>query len=240
MPKNDGTSTNPGCAFSARHPERGSLGIPPDWQSRIVFPCRNFSSQKDLQPVYFGVTGLGPHGGMDVAPVVFIGPQQGKENGSLGKKLTQLHATSVAAGVLTGSAWFSSDGVCPPPGQEGVNKAADPGGTIPGTSTADGQKVVFWKDVYPILERSCRSCHGPKKQQGDFRVDRREDFFGKGGSTPLVAPGKSAESRLLAIVSGLRRDLPRADVHQLPAPQVAILRAWIDAGAPWLERPGHE
>jgi hypothetical protein len=132
------------------------------------------------------------------------------------------------------------EGVCPPPGQEGVNKAADPGGTIPETSTADGQKVVFWKDVYPILERSCRSCHGPKKQRGDFRVDRREDFFGKGGSTPLVAPGKSAESRLLAIVSGLRKDLPRADVHQLPAPQVAILRAWIEAGAPWPERSGQE
>jgi hypothetical protein len=132
------------------------------------------------------------------------------------------------------------EGVCPPSGQEGGNKAPDLGGTIPETPTADGQKVVFWKDVYPILERSCLSCHGPKKQRGDFRVDRREDFFGKGGSTPLVVPGKSAESPLLAIVSGSRKDMPRADVHQLPAAQVAILRAWIDAGAPWPERPGHE
>ena len=110
MPKNDGPSTNPGCAFSARHPERGSLGIPPDWQTLIVFPCRNLSDQKDLHPLYFGVTGLGPHGGMEVAPVVFIGPQQGKESGRLGKKLTQLHVTLVAAGVLTGSAWLSSEG----------------------------------------------------------------------------------------------------------------------------------
>jgi len=129
------------------------------------------------------------------------------------------------------------EGVCPPSGREGGNKAA---GTIPLTPTADGQKVVFWKDVYPILERSCLSCHGPKKQRGDFRVDRREEFFGKGGSTPLVVPGKSAESPLLALVSGLRKDMPRADVHQLPAAQVAIVRAWIDAGAPWPERPGHE
>ena len=71
-------------------------------------------------------------------------------------------------------------------------------------------------------------------------MDRREDVFGKGGSTPLVVPGKSAASPLLAIVSGLRKDMPRADVHQLPAAQVAIVRAWIDAGAPWPERPGPE
>ena len=132
------------------------------------------------------------------------------------------------------------EGVCPPSGQDGGNKAADLGGTISETATAHGQKVVCWKDIYPILERSCLSCHGPKKQRGDFRVDRREDFFGKGGSTPLVVPGKSAESPLLAIVSGSRKDMPRADVHQLPAAQVAILRAWIEAGAPWPERPGQE
>jgi Domain of unknown function (DUF4405)/Planctomycete cytochrome C len=131
------------------------------------------------------------------------------------------------------------EGVCPP-GQEGGSKAANLDGTIPETPTANGQKVVCWKDAYAIFERSCLSCHGPKKQRGDFRVDRRDDFFGKDGSTPLVVPGKSAESPLLAIVSGSRKDLPRADVHQLPAAQVAILRAWIDAGAPWPERPGQE
>jgi hypothetical protein len=47
---------------------------------------------------------------MVVAAVVFIGLQQGKESGSLGKKLTRLHATLVAGGGLTGSAWFSSEG----------------------------------------------------------------------------------------------------------------------------------
>jgi hypothetical protein len=86
------------------------------------------------------------------------------------------------------------------------------------------------------------SSAGPKARLRCKKgVEGREiGFLGKGGSTPLVVPGKSAESRLLAMVSGLRKDLPRADGHQLPAAQVAILRAWIDAGALWLERPGHE
>jgi hypothetical protein len=90
--------------------------------------------------------------------------------------------------------------------------------------------------VYPILEQYCLSCHGPKKQRGGFRVDQKEDFFGKGGSPPLVVPGKSGQSPLIAIVSGTK-DAPRPDVHRLAAGRVEILRAWIDGGAPWPDRP---
>jgi hypothetical protein len=125
------------------------------------------------------------------------------------------------------------EGVCPIPDSEGT-KAAE-GGSPPGVDTTGGSPTVaFWKDVYPILERSCVSCHGAKKQRGDFRADRREDFFGASGGTPLVVPDRSAESPLIAIVSG-KKDIPRPDVHRLPDEQVEILRAWIDAGAPWPE-----
>ena len=89
--------------------------------------------------------------------------------------------------------------------------------------------------MYPILEQSCLSCHGPKKQRGGFRADRKEDFFGKGGSPPLVVPGNSGQSPLIAIVSG-KKDIARPDVHRLAAEQVEILRAWIDAGAAWPDR----
>jgi hypothetical protein len=133
----------------------------------------------------------------------------------------------------------SREEVCPPSGPEGGVKPSS--GPLPETSTAAGEPdVAFWKDVYPLLERSCLSCHGPKKQRGDFRADRREDFFGKGGSAPLIVPGKSAESPLIAIVSGQRKDMPRPDVHQLPDEKVTLLRAWIDSGARWPERTDEE
>jgi hypothetical protein len=128
------------------------------------------------------------------------------------------------------------EGVCPPSGTAEGDHALDAGGMIQQNPSVAGQKLDFWRDVYPILERSCLRCHGPNKQRGDFRVDRREDFFGKGGSSPLVVPGNSAESPLIAIVSGLRKDVPRADVHCLPAQKIALLRAWVDVGAPWPDR----
>jgi hypothetical protein len=99
---------------------------------------------------------------------------------------------------------------------------------------------AFWKDVYPILERNCLSCHGPKRQRGGFRVDCREGFFGKGGSEPQVVPGESGRSPLIAIVSGLRTDMARADAHKLPEREVNLLRAWIDAGAVWPEKSAKE
>jgi hypothetical protein len=129
------------------------------------------------------------------------------------------------------------EGVCPTPLSGEPKEKGLQGGTPPGYTCDDGKRpVAFWRDVYPILEQNCLSCHGPKKQWGGFRVDRKEDFFGKGGSPPLVVPGKSGQSPLIAIVSGTK-DIARPDVHRLAAGQVEILRAWIDAGAPWPDRP---
>jgi hypothetical protein len=98
------------------------------------------------------------------------------------------------------------------------------------------RRIVFWKEAYPIFEQSCISCHGPTKQRGSFRADQRQDFFAKRDGGPLVIPGKSDESPLIAIVSGTV-EIPRPDVHRLNTIQVNILRAWIDAGAHWPERP---
>jgi hypothetical protein len=126
------------------------------------------------------------------------------------------------------------EGVCPPTAPEGGDHEGGADGTTPNISGQGGQpEVAFRTAVYPALERSCLPCHGPKQQRGGFRVDRKEDYFGKGGKPGLIVPGKCAESPLVAIVSGQRKDIPRPDVHRLSVEQVNLLRAWIDAGAPW-------
>jgi len=96
------------CVFGTP-PRPGIASDSPGHQNLNVFPCRNLSVQKNLQRVCFGVTGRERHGGTVVAPLVFIGLQQGMENGWLGKKLSQLYVTVVAAGGLTGPAGFSSE-----------------------------------------------------------------------------------------------------------------------------------
>jgi len=94
-------------------------------------------------------------------------------------------------------------------------------------------QIVVWKDVYPVFENNCLPCHGPQKQLANFRVDRSEDFFGSKDRPPLVIPGQSSISPLIAIVSGAKKDMPMADRHKLSSQEVDLLKAWIDSGAEW-------
>lgn len=98
------------------------------------------------------------------------------------------------------------------------------------------EKVDFARDVLPILSDNCFQCHGPdeKARKADLRLDQKEDALRKDSS--VIVPGKSAASELV-------KRIESADTTQLMPPpksnkklkpaQIAILKKWIDAGAPW-------
>jgi mono/diheme cytochrome c family protein len=92
--------------------------------------------------------------------------------------------------------------------------------------------VDYTRDVKPILAQHCVKCHGPDKQRGGLRLDTAVAVR-KGGDKGLaVAPGHGDVSRLfLAVTSaeGVKPMPPKGPA--LNAAQVAVLRAWIDAGA---------
>lgn len=161
----------------------------------------------------------------------------------------------VRSGVITGAiavvalgvfAWAAEvsvrdrDETCCPPGEASRLPAPEPLPTEEPQVVGDNGSVSFWKDVYPILETSCLSCHGPSKARASFRVDRREDYFGKSGQPPLIVSGRSEASPLVAIVTGMRKDIPLPDRHRLPRQDTLILKRWIDAGAVWPEQPTAE
>jgi cytochrome c553 len=96
------------------------------------------------------------------------------------------------------------------------------------------RKIDFTKDIKPILETGCVKCHGRGKAKGDFSIENREALLKGGESGAAVVPGKSAESLLIELVSGLNPDsvMPQKG-SKLNADQVGLLRAWIDQGASW-------
>jgi mono/diheme cytochrome c family protein len=92
----------------------------------------------------------------------------------------------------------------------------------------------FERDIRPIFRRSCIQCHGPEKQKSGFRLDLKAAALGRGDIGRPIAPGKSAESPILRYVSGADPEItmpPKGP--RLPPEEIARLRAWIDAGAPW-------
>jgi hypothetical protein len=90
----------------------------------------------------------------------------------------------------------------------------------------------FERDVAPILQEHCASCHGADKQENLLRLDSRSEALKGGMSGPAIVPGKSGESLLVQHLTGQAK--PRMPHEKPPlAPEVvATLAAWIDAGAP--------
>ena len=101
------------------------------------------------------------------------------------------------------------------------------------TPNENGPTVNFSKDIYPIFEKHCLSCHGPKKQKGGFRVDRKEYFFGTKEREPLVIPGQSGKSPLVAIISGQNKEIALPERHKLSEQDINLIKKWIDTGAEW-------
>ena len=105
-------------------------------------------------------------------------------------------------------------------------------------SDNNGKQIDFARDVEPIFKRHCLACHGPKKQESQFRLDVRAALLAGGDlGEAAVVPGKSAESNLIKLVSGVDPDFVMPpEGERLTAEQVAVLRAWIDQGAKMPQR----
>jgi len=99
---------------------------------------------------------------------------------------------------------------------------------------ASNAKVDFVKDIQPIFADRCYGCHGPKKQEAEFRLDSKDVALKGGELGPAIVPGKSAESLLVKFVAGVdpEKVMPKKG-ERLSSEQVGLLRAWIDQGASW-------
>ena len=91
----------------------------------------------------------------------------------------------------------------------------------------------FARDIAPILQKKCVTCHGPEKQKGNFRLDSFEALLKPGASKqPAVVPGKPEASHLLQLLTTKDADdrMPQKD-DPLPAAQIALVERWIREGA---------
>lgn len=98
-----------------------------------------------------------------------------------------------------------------------------------GASAQD--KVDFVKDIKPILEKHCISCHGPDKEEA-FRIDDHE------AALSYLEPGSSDDSDLYQVlVSDDDEELmpPPEDGIPLSKEQIAVFKKWVDEGAQWPE-----
>jgi len=99
---------------------------------------------------------------------------------------------------------------------------------------AEKPAIDFARDVQPILAQHCYGCHGPDAatRKTDLRLDQRDSALQQ------VTPGDSGESELYRRLVSSDPDVrmpPPGEQHQPSLEEIATLKRWIEAGAPWQE-----
>lgn len=94
----------------------------------------------------------------------------------------------------------------------------------------------FEKGIVPILVKRCLGCHNASEKQGEFELSTRAGLAKGGESGPALVPSHPDESHMLARVEAGEMP-PEKDgpSNPLPIEEIALLRDWISAGAPWPE-----
>jgi ankyrin repeat protein len=93
------------------------------------------------------------------------------------------------------------------------------------------ERVDFEKDVQPILQDNCVDCHGPTKQKGDMRLDRRSSAT-KAFARRVVAHN-SANSMVYQRLVGFEYGTRMPPTAELAPDKIAVIKTWIDQGAEW-------
>ena len=82
----------------------------------------------------------------------------------------------------------------------------------------------YAKQIQPILEKNCYSCHGEKLQSAGLRLDRKESVVPK-------------RDQIYSRIAGLG-NLPRMPMGgKISDSEMALVKSWVDAGAPWSDTP---
>ena len=108
---------------------------------------------------------------------------------------------------------------------------------VSAAAAVNGQsrEILFGRDVFPILQRSCLECHGQKDQKSKLRLDGKANFFKGGSGGPIVVKGDTEKSELFRRISLAQEHddvMPnRGDL--LKRREIETIREWITAGADW-------
>ena len=92
--------------------------------------------------------------------------------------------------------------------------------------------VSFTRDIQPILQHNCATCHGAIRTSG-LDVRTRESAMRGGDRGVAIVPGKADASRLYRRVAGLEQPAMPFERTPLTAQQISAIKVWIDQGAHW-------
>ena len=108
-----------------------------------------------------------------------------------------------------------------------TSSAAAPAGNLAATTSAES--VDFDKEIKPLLEKRCLSCHRSGNAKSGLALDTLQSIQ-EGGriNGPAVIATKSAESPMLLYIQGKKKPRMPFGGAPLPEAETALIQKWID------------
>jgi hypothetical protein len=90
----------------------------------------------------------------------------------------------------------------------------------------------FAKDIAPIFAKYCVGCHNATDLEGELSLESFEELQKGGSQGTVIVPGRGDASRMVRVLSGeIEPAMPPEGNERPTEAEIALLRAWIDAGA---------
>jgi uncharacterized membrane protein len=97
------------------------------------------------------------------------------------------------------------------------------------------QAVAYSTIVQPILTRRCVNCHGSDRAEGKLRLDTLDGIRKGGEDGPVIIAGRAAESEIIRRIwlpPSHKDAMPPGGRQSLTVSEAALIRWWVDQGAP--------
>lgn len=92
------------------------------------------------------------------------------------------------------------------------------------------EPVSYYKDLVPIMKRSCTGCHHPGKLKGDLDLTSHAAFAKGGKHGASFKAGNPKDSSVIDEISGEEPSMPK-EGDPLTKAEVALFTRWIQEGA---------
>ena len=104
-------------------------------------------------------------------------------------------------------------------------------------ATVHAQSVDYTKQIVPFFDTYCIDCHSADDADGEFVLDTFAALMKGGKEGAAIVVGKGNESMLVKFLEGRsgrggkNEFMPPGKREKLKAEEIALIKAWIDAGA---------
>jgi WD40 repeat protein len=110
--------------------------------------------------------------------------------------------------------------------------AQDKAATLPVVDLKRTDAVAYEKEIDPIFEKKCITCHSGSVKKGELDLGKYEGLVKGGRRGSSIVPGKGSESLIYKLLHReMKPFMPPKGEDPITPQELAVVKLWIDQGA---------